>query len=87
MSVYAVFREGVYRHECLGIFTNTERAIERARECAAGDGDDYHVYQVSAVALDTPVDDLGALAYECRSEYKHYGKRDDMDRIPREPKT
>jgi hypothetical protein len=44
MKVYAVHREGVYRHECCGIF----RALDHAREVAQvlATGDDYHDFEV-----------------------------------------
>lgn len=47
MKLYAVFAEGVYRHECGGIYSTLESACEVADAMAQGsDGHhDYCVYE------------------------------------------
>lgn len=45
-EVYAVFRQGVYRHECGGVFDTLHRAKECADFLADEDVDGYHTYVV-----------------------------------------
>lgn len=45
-EVFAVFQQGVYRHECGGIFETKDAAVEHALRLAAMDGDSYHEYEV-----------------------------------------
>lgn len=52
MRVYAVFREGVYRHECGGIYSTEAEAEACARWLAQIDGDRRHRYVVVPFALD-----------------------------------
>jgi len=46
MIVYAVFKDGVYRHECYGIFDTESEAKSGAEFAAKNDIDDYHTYEV-----------------------------------------
>lgn len=61
MILFAVFVEGVYRHECLGIFDTQEAAEAIAkREMDASDG--YHSFEVWKYELnksDASDDDAG----------------------------
>jgi hypothetical protein len=52
MKVYAVFKTGVYRHECAGIFSTPDAADAAAERCISGERDDYHDYKVVAFELD-----------------------------------
>jgi len=52
MIVYAVFKQGVYRHECGGIFKTKDGAIAAAKSLADGDNDDYHDYTVIPFVID-----------------------------------
>lgn len=52
MQVYCVFREGVYRHECGGVFTTLELAKEAAIGLIRQESDDYHTYGVVPFNLD-----------------------------------
>ena len=52
MKVYAIFKEGVYRHECGGIFSTLEKAKDAAKSLISGEDDDYHTYKVLAFDLD-----------------------------------
>lgn len=58
MKVYAVFKEGAYRHECGGIFSTQEAAERAASELINGEKDDHHDYKVFDFKLDaiTPQD-------------------------------
>lgn len=51
MRVYAVFKEGVYRHECAGIFTSEDRAKQVADAWLAK-GDGYHEWHVVPFEMD-----------------------------------
>lgn len=52
MKVYAVFKTGVYRHECAGIFSTIDAADAAAERCISGERDDYHNYKVVEFELD-----------------------------------
>lgn len=51
MIVYAVFMEGVYRHDCCGIFTHLHTAVQCAIDCATND-DAYHDYDVVEIEME-----------------------------------
>lgn len=51
MLVYAVFRQAIYRHECVGIFSSADAAGDEARAAARTDVDDHHTYAVVAFPL------------------------------------
>lgn len=51
-TVFAVFKKGVYRHECGGIFTTFELAQDAAISLLRGERDDYHIYDVVYFNLD-----------------------------------
>lgn len=50
--LYAVFKVGVYRHECGGVFSTLEVAEAAARGLIVGERDDYHDYEVVPFVLD-----------------------------------
>ena len=52
MKVYAVFKTGVYRHECGGVFSTIEAAEQAAERLISGERDDYHQYEMVAFDLD-----------------------------------
>ena len=58
MNIYAVFKAGVYRHECGGLFSTEKNAIDAARILAQAEPDDYHHFQIVPFELDvqTPRD-------------------------------
>lgn len=51
-TVFAVFRGGVYRHECAGIFTTLELAKGAADRLALSEPDGHHDYEVVPFTLD-----------------------------------
>lgn len=51
-TVFAVFKKGVYRHECGGIFSTIELATEAAHKLITGERDDYHTYEILEFELD-----------------------------------
>jgi hypothetical protein len=53
-TLYAVFREGAYRHECAGVFSTLEAAAACADALAEGDVDHHHSYDVVPFRLDEP---------------------------------
>lgn len=52
MKVYAVFKEGSYRHECGGIFTSLDAAKAAALKLITSEPDDHHEYEVIPFELD-----------------------------------
>lgn len=46
MKLFAVFKEGVYRHECGGIFDSKDAAVKAAEKLRDGENDDYHSYVI-----------------------------------------
>ncbi len=50
-EVFAVFRRGVYRHECGGVFTSYEAAYKAATDYLQGEPDDYHHYEILVIPL------------------------------------
>ena len=68
-KVYAVFKQGVYRQECGGIFSTLEKAILAANGLAAGDVDEYHTYDVIGFDIDKQSEQLGP--GEERGWYSH----------------
>ncbi len=46
MRLFAVSREGVYRHEIVGIYDDVEFAIERGVNSSKEEKDDYHHFEV-----------------------------------------
>ena len=55
-TVFAVFKQGVYRHECGGIFSTLDEAIKCARALAENDRDEYHSYEVLPFEVDSHVE-------------------------------
>jgi hypothetical protein len=66
MELFAVFKSGVYRHECFGIYSTSEAAVERAKEVAAADIDDHHDYEVWPYTLDAPCTDSDIVLFNSR---------------------
>lgn len=52
MKIYVVFRQGVFRHECGGIFSSLDAAEACAQQLIASEDDDYHRYEVVPFVLD-----------------------------------
>jgi hypothetical protein len=52
MNLFAVFKEGVYRHECGGIFGSKGLAVLAAEKLRDGESDDYHSYSIVPFNLD-----------------------------------
>jgi hypothetical protein len=76
--VYTVFQEGVYRHDCEGVFDTLEAAVAAADAIAAADRDDNHDYVVVPWALNERSKTESNPIYNvCRSEAlaKLYGAR------------
>ena len=59
MIMYAVFKEGWYRHECGGIFSNLLKAEDALRKLMDGELDNYHDYVVIPFEIDVVVEQLG----------------------------
>lgn len=51
MIVYVVTKEGVYRHEIMGVYKSKLQAIARADFCRSKEWDFYHTYDVTEWVL------------------------------------
>lgn len=51
---YIVTKEGVYRHDILGIFTSKKAANDHADVCSQAEEDDYHNFLVAEYEVDHP---------------------------------
>ena len=54
MNIYAVFKVGVYRHECGGLFSTDKKALDAAKAAAEAEPDDYHQFEIVPFELDVP---------------------------------
>ena len=66
MNIYSVFKQGVYRHECGGMFSTEEMARSEAMRLIAGEGDDYHQFEVAMYELDKLAPAVEPSARPCR---------------------
>ena len=66
-SVYVVTREGVYRHEIMGIFANPSDAERCALRCLKEEIDDYHRFWILRLPLNKDIP-LGKLKEDERWE-------------------
>jgi hypothetical protein len=57
MKLYIVTREGVYRHEILGVYDTKEAAEKRAQWGTDHDIDNYHGYRVGECELNEDLKD------------------------------
>lgn len=51
MTLYLVYREGVYRHELVSISRTEADAHTNAKAAIAAEGDDYHTFTVNRVEI------------------------------------
>lgn len=61
-SLFTVTREGVYRHEILGVFDKAESARKVARAAFEKEADDYHGFDVYKFIVNKELED-GELVY------------------------
>jgi hypothetical protein len=54
MKLFAVFKQGVYRHECGGIYDSIELAKKSANTFCESDYDSYHCWEVVEFELNEP---------------------------------
>jgi len=61
--VFVVTRQGVYRHEIMGIYTTRGKAFRAAKAALKAEPDNYHTFNVTEISLDTPAgkDEYGAI--------------------------
>ena len=56
-TMFVITKEGVYRHEIVGIYSHRPAAIERAKERIKDEGDDYHKFEVMECEVNAPIED------------------------------
>lgn len=57
--IYAIQRTGVHDQGIFGIYSDPEKAIERAKEVCQAEPDDYHAFWIHTYELDQPVEESG----------------------------
>jgi len=62
-SVFVVTKQGVYRHDIMGIYTVRGKAFRAAKAALKAEHDNYHNFHVTEIPLDTPAgrDEYGAI--------------------------
>lgn len=79
MKVYTVTKEGVYRHEILGIYTGLNQAMAAAESIAGHvDEDGYHAYQVGESELNINCKDVTPL-YLYQKSGRYTGEMGDVE--------
>ena len=58
-TVYVITREGVYRHETLGIYLDRDIAVLEAIEAIEAERDDYHDISVTEYGIGFPITNDG----------------------------
>ena len=61
MKVYVITREGIYRHEILGVFTSLEEAVEIAEKEIMVEKDGYHDIHINSCDTDELIQDVSQL--------------------------
>jgi len=56
--VYVVTREGIYRHEILGVCSNLKKAERLREEVLIEEPDGYHEIAMGSIPLNTKVEDV-----------------------------
>jgi len=59
--LYAVTKEGVYRHEIMGVYNDFNLAVNRAIDCMNSERDNWHQFDVLYFYLNEDMED-GKLA-------------------------
>lgn len=76
MKMYIVTREGVYRHEVLGLYVDIPAAKEAAcKETDKENEDGYHRYLISEIEVGVDCEDAKALYYYQKSKEYDYSTR------------
>ena len=57
MKIYVVTREGIYRHEILGLYLDPKESEKNAYLAISSEKDDYHEIFVMACETDKPIED------------------------------
>ena len=63
MEVFIVTKQGVYRHEIMGVFQDLEFAKNVAIDCIKAEHDDYHDFHVIQFDVGAPTKSDGTLKY------------------------
>ena len=62
MNVYILTRQGVYRHEILGIYENKDDAMSAGLVALEAESDAYHNIELNFARTGTPIEDAINLA-------------------------
>ncbi len=69
-EVYILIREGVYRHEILGVFLDLSAANESANELIKSERDSYHCITVYLAPIGATIEDAKEIS--SRDKTKSY---------------
>ena len=58
MKLFIVTKEGIYRHEILGVFSNIEKARKCAKIAYDNEVDKYHGFHIGITDLDKNIEDI-----------------------------
>lgn len=68
MNLYAVFQQGVYRHDCVGVFDTLDLAVAAADGAAEAEIDNHHSFEVFQYVLNQQAGEGNALYRVRRNE-------------------
>ena len=72
-KVYVVCKQGVYRHEILGIFQGALAAVECGVKALAAETDNWHRFEIGRAFVGQPIGDIETLLWLCkRDDGTHY---------------
>lgn len=56
--LHVVTKQGIYRHEIVGIYWDMVTSIKKARKAVENESDDYHEFHISRCWVDTDIEDV-----------------------------
>lgn len=54
-EIYLIIKQGIYRHDIFGAYSDSKEAAAKAKSLATTDIDSYHNYVVQPILLDRPI--------------------------------
>lgn len=57
-EIYVITKQGVYRHEIIGIFHDLDDALGATYEAMLAEPDDYHAFDISYAPLNKRIGDV-----------------------------
>lgn len=79
-KLYVVTREGIYRHEIVGIYDTKTKAKNRAISVCKAEQDDYHRFYIMVCKYNEPIED-GDLIIVVKKDKHDFYYDDGVERI------